>query len=350
VNPGGGPVGNVVVGSGSTGSSTGSSTVGGASGSAGSSSGTVSSGTVSSGTVSSGTVSSGGVPATAATTRAVAVAGSVAVEVVGAAATPSVDAATIAARGITAGRAIGTRTSCPARPASKPPVDSEPQTPVARPEPTMHHLPRSDASTRRRWAWAFLFALAGAIALASPNGLTADAARDARGALGAHRAPEQQPAGPARVLATTVKAPITPVVAGHSPTASPGRARGLRRLPGPARHARGLDTSMRDIVQHIFAAEVPVIVHISPPGARAARPPARSSRSPRTSRRWRRAPRSARPRRWAATGEDLDDKVINDAVAYAEAIAELATATASSSPTPCATAARRAPARRSSSA
>lgn len=174
----------------------------------------------------------------------------------------------------------------------------------------MHHLPRSDATTRRRWAWAFLFALAAAVALASPNAATAD------------RAVEQQTAGPARVLSTTVKAPITPVIAGHladgiSRAEREGYDAYLVRLDTPG----GLDTSMRDIVQHIFAAEVPVIVHIAPAGARGASAGAIitfaahvAAMAPGTS------IGAATP--VSGDGGDLDEKVINDAIAYAEAIAD----------------------------
>lgn len=129
--------------------------------------------------------------------------------------------------------------------------------------------------------------------------------------------------GGPRVLSTTVKAPITPVVAGHI---ADGIARAERegydaylvRLDTPG----GLDTSMRDIVQEIFAAEVPVIVHIAPAGARGTSAGAVitfaahiAAMSPGT------AIGAATPVAGGG-GDDLDAKIINDAIAYVEAIAD----------------------------
>lgn len=126
-----------------------------------------------------------------------------------------------------------------------------------------------------------------------------------------------------RVLSTTVKAPITPVVAGHlgdgiARAEREGYAAYLVRLDTPG----GLDTSMRDIVQDIFAAEVPVIVHIAPAGARGTSAGAVitfaahiAAMSPGT------AIGAATPVAGGG-GEDLDAKIINDAIAYVEAIAD----------------------------
>lgn len=179
----------------------------------------------------------------------------------------------------------------------------------------MSPMPRSDTTaTRHRLAWAFLVALVGVITLANPSG---------SGAALPSEVPAQSVDGAApRVLQATVKAPITPVVSGHL-------ADGIRRAEREGYDAYlvrldtpgGLDTSMRDIVQHIFAAEVPVIVHIAPAGARGASAGAIitfaahvAAMAPGTS------IGAATP--VGGDGGDLDDKVVNDAVAYAEAIAD----------------------------
>lgn len=126
------------------------------------------------------------------------------------------------------------------------------------------------------------------------------------------------------VLATTVRGAITPVIANHLADGITSADRGgyqayLVRLDTPG----GLDTSMRAIVQDIIAAEVPVIVHISPRGARGASAGAIITLSAHVAAM---APGTAIG---AATpiggqgGEDLDAKAINDAAAYAKSIAEL---------------------------
>lgn len=130
--------------------------------------------------------------------------------------------------------------------------------------------------------------------------------------------------GASRVLATTVDGPITPVIADH---VRDGIARAERegyrayviRLDTPG----GLDTSMRRIVQYIYASEVPVVVHVAPPGARGASAGAIitfaahvAAMAPGT------AIGAATPVAGGG-GDDLDDKIINDAIAYAESIAEL---------------------------
>ena len=133
----------------------------------------------------------------------------------------------------------------------------------------------------------------------------------------------QGTAGP-RVLSTTVEGAITPVVANH---VADGIARAERdgydayliRLDTPG----GLDTSMREIVQDVLASEVPVIVYVSPRGARAASAGAIitfaghvAAMAPGT------AIGAATPV-GGGGGEDLDRKVLNDAIAYVEALAEL---------------------------
>jgi len=130
--------------------------------------------------------------------------------------------------------------------------------------------------------------------------------------------------GPAKVLATTVSAAITPVIAAHL-TEGIRRAERqgydayLIRLDTPG----GLDASMREIIQKILSAEVPVIVYISPQGARGASAGAIitfaahvAAMAPGT------AIGAATPVA-GDTGADLESKIINDAVAYAEALAEL---------------------------
>lgn len=124
------------------------------------------------------------------------------------------------------------------------------------------------------------------------------------------------------VLRARVEGPITPVVADHL-------VDGVRRAEGE-RHAAflvemdtpgGLDTSMREIVQSFLDARVPVIVYVSPSGARAASAGSIitsaahvAAMSPGTT------IGAATPVN-AETGETASDKVINDAAAYAEAVA-----------------------------
>jgi len=145
------------------------------------------------------------------------------------------------------------------------------------------------------------------------------------GVVGAFAGEAQAQDGPTRsVLATTVADPITPVIAGHI---EDGIARAERdraaayviELDTPG----GLDTSMRAIVQDILASEIPVIVYISPQGARGASAGAIITFAAHVAAM---APGTAIG---AATpisgqgGEDLDAKVVNDAIAYATALAEL---------------------------
>lgn len=130
------------------------------------------------------------------------------------------------------------------------------------------------------------------------------------------------PAGP-RVLSTTVDHTITPVIANHihdgiRRAEREGYDAFLIRLDTPG----GLDGSMRSIIQDIFASEVPVIVYVSPAGARAASAGALitlaghvAAMAPGT------AIGAATPV-GAEGGEDLDRKIVNDAAAYSEAIAE----------------------------
>lgn len=127
-----------------------------------------------------------------------------------------------------------------------------------------------------------------------------------------------------RVLVTGVTGAITPVYASHlsdgiDRAGREGYAAYLIRMDTPG----GLDVAMRDIVQSILASEVPVIVYVSPQGARGASAGAVIASAAHVAAM---APGTAIG---AATpvsgdgGDDLDDKVINDAVAYATALAEL---------------------------
>jgi membrane-bound serine protease (ClpP class) len=87
----------------------------------------------------------------------------------------------------------------------------------------------------------------------------------------AGQAPGDPGAGGGRVLVSTVSDVITPVIADHVTEgirrAEQGRYEAyVLQLDTPG----GLDTSMREIVKQILGARVPVVVYVSPPGARAA--------------------------------------------------------------------------------
>ena len=128
--------------------------------------------------------------------------------------------------------------------------------------------------------------------------------------------------GPRSIVVVEVDGVITPVIADHirdalDLTEREGHQALLVELDTPG----GLDTSMRDIVQSFLNSRVPVIVYVSPQGARAASAGAIitlashiAAMAPGTS-------------IGAATpidleGGDLAQKVINDAASYAESIAE----------------------------
>lgn len=125
------------------------------------------------------------------------------------------------------------------------------------------------------------------------------------------------------VLVTTVDGPITPIIADQIEEGVDRAAREsfgayLIELDTPG----GLDTAMRDIVQAIVGADVPVIVHVSPTGARAASAGAIITMSAHV------AAMAPGTTTGAATpvdlqGGEISDKVINDAASYARALAEL---------------------------
>lgn len=129
-------------------------------------------------------------------------------------------------------------------------------------------------------------------------------------------------AGP-RVLVTTISDAITPVIADHltdgvERAEDGGYQAYVVRLDTPG----GLDVSMRHIIRDFLDARVPVVVYVSPSGARAASAGALITFSAHVAAM---APGTAIG---AATpvdleGGDLGEKVINDAAALAESVARL---------------------------
>jgi len=128
---------------------------------------------------------------------------------------------------------------------------------------------------------------------------------------------------PQKVLVARVDGAITPVTAeyltdGVSEAESGRYAAFVVELDTPG----GLDTSMRTIVQELISADVPVVVYVSPQGARAASAGAIITMAAHIAAM---APASAIG---ASTpvdleGGDVSRKIINDAAAYAESIAKL---------------------------
>lgn len=125
------------------------------------------------------------------------------------------------------------------------------------------------------------------------------------------------------VLRSTVDDAITPVIADHLKEAV-GRAEdeGYEALVVELDTPGGLETSMREIVQRFLSAKVPVIVYVSPQGARAASAGAIitfashvAAMAPGT------AIGAATP--VGLEGGDVENKVINDAAALAESVARL---------------------------
>ncbi|MER6618537.1 NfeD family protein [Streptomyces xantholiticus] len=127
---------------------------------------------------------------------------------------------------------------------------------------------------------------------------------------------------PSTVLATRVDGTITPVVADHL-------RQGLRTAEQD-RHAAyvieldtpgGLLQSTREIVQDFLASEVPVVVYVAPPGARAASAGAYIAMAAHL------AAMAPGTHIGAGTpvtgqGEEASDKVVSDAAAFAVSIAE----------------------------
>jgi membrane-bound serine protease (ClpP class) len=125
------------------------------------------------------------------------------------------------------------------------------------------------------------------------------------------------------VLVTTLAEPITPVIADHiadgiDRAERDGHEAYVIRLDTPG----GLDVSMRGIVQDVLAAEVPVVVYISPPGGRGASAGAIITLSAHV------AAMAPGTTIGSATPVDLEggeviDKVLEDAAAYSEELARL---------------------------
>jgi membrane-bound serine protease (ClpP class) len=125
------------------------------------------------------------------------------------------------------------------------------------------------------------------------------------------------------VLVAEVDGIITPVIADHL---REGVARAeeshhafLVELDTPG----GLDASMRDIIETFLGADVPVVVHVAPSGARAASAGALITMSAHI------AAMSPGTAIGAATpvdlegGDDVERKIIEDAAAYAESVAQV---------------------------
>ena len=132
-------------------------------------------------------------------------------------------------------------------------------------------------------------------------------------------AQETQP----RVLVAGVDGAITPVISNHVDAALDRAERlGDRAVIITMDTPGGLDTSMRKIVQRILGARVPVVVYVSPQGARAASAGAIIALSAHVAAM---APGTAIG---ASTpveleGGDVERKVVNDAAAFAESLATL---------------------------
>ncbi|MEV0273353.1 NfeD family protein [Hamadaea sp. NPDC050747] len=124
------------------------------------------------------------------------------------------------------------------------------------------------------------------------------------------------------VLVTRVDGAITPVVAGHLADAVHQAERGdYQALIVEIDTPGGLDTSMREVVQAFLGAHVPVVVYVSPSGARAASAGAIITFSANIAAMAPGTTIGAATPIDAQTGEKASDKVINDAAAYAESIA-----------------------------
>src|SRR5918995_3610788 len=133
--------------------------------------------------------------------------------------------------------------------------------------------------------------------------------------------PTQVRAQGSSVLVTRVDGTITPVIADHlvdgvAAAERGGHAAYLVELDTPG----GLDTSMREIIKAFLGADVPVVVYVTPSGARAASAGALitlaahlAAMAPGTT------IGAATP--VALQGGEISDKVLNDAAAFAETVA-----------------------------
>jgi membrane-bound serine protease (ClpP class) len=124
------------------------------------------------------------------------------------------------------------------------------------------------------------------------------------------------------VLVTRVDGIISPVIADHLTAAVRTAERdGYRALLVEIDTPGGLDSSMRDIVQAFLGAHVPVIVYVTPSGARAASAGTLITFSAHIAAMAPGTTIGAATPINAQTGETASDKVINDAAAYAESVA-----------------------------
>lgn len=124
------------------------------------------------------------------------------------------------------------------------------------------------------------------------------------------------------VLVTEVNGAITPVVADHLADAvAEAEDRGHQALVVELDTPGGLESSMREIVQAFLGAEVPVIVYVAPRGAQAASAGAVITFAAHV------AAMAPGTNIGAATpvgleGGEVGDKIVNNAAAYVETIAE----------------------------
>ena len=122
-------------------------------------------------------------------------------------------------------------------------------------------------------------------------------------------------------LVATVDGPITPVTAKYlADGIRTAEDEGYRVFVVELDTPGGLDTSMRDIVQAFFGARVPVVVYVTPSGGRAASAGTFITMAAHV------AVMAPATTIGAATpvdlqGGEITDKVINDAVAFAESVA-----------------------------
>lgn len=131
----------------------------------------------------------------------------------------------------------------------------------------------------------------------------------------------QGPKADPSVLVTRVDTPVTPVVSDHLlDLVSDAEAEGHEALVVEIDTPGGLDAAMRDIVQAFMGADVAIVVYVTPSGARAASAGALIA--------WASHVVAMAPGTTigAATpvdlgGGEVGDKVVNDAAAYARAIA-----------------------------
>jgi membrane-bound serine protease (ClpP class) len=168
--------------------------------------------------------------------------------------------------------------------------------------PNIHH------SVRPQRLAAIVFATVGAVLL-SP-------------ALADAPAGAQDGATEPRVLRATVEGPITPVIDDHLAGAvTRADDEGFDALVVEIDTPGGLDSSMREIIQGFLAADVPVVAYVSPQGARAGSAGALIALSANVAAM---APGTAIGASTPVSldGAEVSDKVVNDAAAFAEAIAE----------------------------